>query len=88
LDDITVQLTIISENLEQAYDQILAPWIKNMGLYDVQTSMGKASAILPQSSSLQWGNGAKCGQAIMDAIYTVVSLTMLTTEKISKGTAS
>lgn len=86
--DTTIQLPITSENLEQAYDEIFAPWIKSMGLYDMQVSKGKASAVLPQTANLQWANGAICGQAIMAAIDTVVSLAMLTTDKFSKGTAS
>lgn len=86
--DIQVELPITSESLERAYNQIFAPWIKAMGLYEIQISKGKASAILPQSTSLQWANGAICGQAIMAAIDTVVSLAMLTTDKFSKGTAS
>jgi acyl-coenzyme A thioesterase PaaI-like protein len=58
-----------------------------MGLYNIQISKGKASAILPQSSSLQCANGVICGQAIMAAIDTVVSLAVLTTDKLLKGTA-
>jgi acyl-coenzyme A thioesterase PaaI-like protein len=59
-----------------------------MGLYNIQTSKGKASAVLPQNTSLQWANGAICGQAIMAVTDTVVSLAMLTTDKLSKDTAS
>ena len=79
---------VTEENLDQAFAEIFAPWVKSMGLCDFEVSVGKASATLPQSSSLQWANGATCGQAIMAAIDTVVSLAMLTTEKFSKGTAS
>ena len=86
--DITVKLPLTNENVEQAYDEIFAPWIKSMGLRDIQINKGKASAVLPQSISLQWANGAICGQAIMAAIDTVVAMAMLTTDKVSKGTAS
>jgi acyl-coenzyme A thioesterase PaaI-like protein len=79
---------ITSENLDLAFDEIFAPWVKSMGLIDIEVSKGKASATLPQESDLQWGNGAICGQAIMAAIDTVVSLAMLTTDRFSKGTAS
>ncbi len=48
----------------------------------------KASAVLPQNPDLQWASGAICGQAIMAAVDTVVSLAMLSTERTSKGTAS
>jgi len=59
-----------------------------MGLTEIEISRGKASALLPQSTHLQWANGAICGQVIMAAIDTLVSLAMLTTDKFSKGTAS
>jgi uncharacterized protein (TIGR00369 family) len=81
-------VAVTGENLEQVYDHIFAPWVKAMGLTDIKVSKGKASAVLPQNSALQWANGAICGQAIMAAIDTVVSLAMLTTDRASKGTAS
>ena len=86
--DLQVQPPITGENLDQAYEEIFAPWVKSMGLIDIEVSRGKASATLPQNANLQWANGATCGQAIMAAIDTVVSLAMATTEKFSKGTAS
>lgn len=88
MPDIRVQPPITGENLDHAYDEIFAPWVKSMGLTDIKVSRGKASAILRQNSHLQWANGAICGQAIMAAVDTIVSLAMLTTDKFSKGTAS
>ena len=80
--------TITNENVDEQYDYIFAPWVKEMGLVEISVSEGKASAILPQNPALQWANGAICGQAIMAAVDTVVSLAMLTTNRGSKGTAS
>jgi uncharacterized protein (TIGR00369 family) len=77
-----------SENVADTYEYVFAPWVKAMGLTDIHVSEGKASAVLPQNSDLQWANGAICGQAIMAAVDTVVSIAMLTTERASKGTAS
>ncbi len=88
MNDLNFQPPITSENIEQAFEDIFAPWVKSMGLYDIEVSKGKASATLPQNPDLQWANGATCGQAIMAAIDTVVSLAMLTTDRFSKGTAS
>lgn len=51
--DMQVQLPVTSETVEQAYCQVYAPWMKAMGLYEIQISKRKASAILPQSTSLQ-----------------------------------
>lgn len=59
--DIQVQLPVTAENLEEAYEQIFAPWVKTMGLTEIEISKGKASALLPQSTSPQWANGAICG---------------------------
>ena len=79
---------VTNENIDEQYDYIFAPWVKAMGLVEISVSEGKASAVLPQNPALQWANGATCGQAIMAAIDTVVSLAMLTTDRASKGTAS
>jgi len=79
---------VTNENVLDIYDYVFAPWVKSLGLTDLNIEEGKASALLPQSSSLQWANGAICGQAIMAAIDTMVALAMSTTDKPSKGTAS
>ena len=81
-------VAVTNDNFEQFYDYIFAPWVKAMGLTEIKVSKGKVSAVLPQNSSLQWANGAICGQAIMAVIDTVVSLAMATTDRASKGTAS
>ena len=54
--------TITNENVDEQYDYIFAPWVKEMGLVEISVSEGKASAILPQNPALQWANGAICGQ--------------------------
>ena len=79
---------VTNENVVDTFDYIFAPWVKSMGLTDLVVGEGSASALLPQNSSLQWANGAICGQAIMAAIDTIVSLAIATGEKMSKGTAS
>ena len=79
---------ITNDSVVDYYDYIFAPWVKAMGLTDLKVDGGRASAILPQNSSLQWANGAICGQVIMAAIDTVVSLAMATRDTFSKGTAS
>ena len=76
------------ENVSDVYEYIFAPWVKAMGLTDLRAGNGQATALLPQNGALQWANGAICGQAIMSAIDTVVSLAMHTRERPSKGTAS
>lgn len=79
---------VTTENVADLHEKLFAPWVKSMGLTDIKVSHGKASAILPQNSDLQWANGAICGQTIMAAVDTVVSFAMLSTERVNKGTAS
>jgi uncharacterized protein (TIGR00369 family) len=86
--EIREHISVTNENVEETCEYIFAPWVKAMGLTDIEVSEGKASALLPQNPDLQWANGAICGQAIMAAIDTVVSLAMLTADRPSKGTAS
>jgi uncharacterized protein (TIGR00369 family) len=88
MPEIRDHITVTNENVEDNFEYIFAPWVKAMGLRDISVSKGRASAILPQNAGLQWANGAICGQAIMAAIDTIVSVAMLTTDRSSKGTAS
>ena len=81
-------VTVTNENVVDTYEYIFAPWVKAMGLTKLRASKGTAEALLPQNPALQWASGAICGQAVMAAIDTVVSLAMLTTERAPKGTAS
>lgn len=76
------------DNVGELYDQLFAPWIKQLGLHAIEVSDGKASAIMPQDPSLFWLGGAICGQAIMAAIDTVACLAMATSDRQAKGTAS
>ncbi|MGB8021412.1 MAG: hypothetical protein WCF04_09320 [Candidatus Nanopelagicales bacterium] len=36
------------------YEFLFAPWVKAMGLVDLQVGAGTASARLPQNAALQW----------------------------------
>jgi len=81
-------VSVCDDNVNEVYEQVFAPWVKAMGLRDLRAKDGKASAILPQNSELQWANGAICGQAIMSAIDTIVAIAISTHDRPSKGTAS
>jgi uncharacterized protein (TIGR00369 family) len=76
------------DNVEEVYERLFAPWVKQLGLNEIEVSEGKASAIMPQHPSLFWSGGAICGQAIMAAIDTIASLAMATTDRQPKGTVS
>lgn len=79
---------ISQDNVVDTYDYLFAPWVKELGLIELEVSEGNASAIMPQRSSLHWSAGAICGQAILAAIDTVASLAVNTTERQAKGTVS
>ena len=77
---------ITDATVQAAYDYIFAPWVKDLGLCELSAGEGSASARLPLNAALKFSSGAVCGQAIMAAIDTVVSLAMATTDRASKGT--
>jgi uncharacterized protein (TIGR00369 family) len=79
---------ITSENVDRAYELIFAPWVKAQGLEFLEVREGFVRARLPQDPAQQFFSGALCGQALMSAIDTVMSLAMATTERQSRGTAS
>ena len=79
-------LPLTNETVEQFYDWLFAPWVKELGLRDFEVTPGRVAAILPQDCKLQFVSGAVCGQVIMSAVDTVVSLAMATTDRTPKGT--
>lgn len=82
------ELPITAESVDVAHNAVFAPWVKDLGLRDMEVSEGYATAVLPQNTDLQFFSGAVCGQAVMAAIDTVASLAMLTADRPMKGTAS
>ena len=88
MTDLRKHAPITNDTVADTYEYIFAPWVKAMGLTELTVGKGTASALLPQNRTLQWANGAICGQAIMAAIDTVVALAIGTNERPSKGTAS
>lgn len=79
-------LPVTNETVQDIYEWLFAPWVKEMGLRDLNVSRGQASAILPQSERLQFVSGAVCGQVIMSAVDSIASLAVMTTERVGKGT--
>ncbi|WP_306253162.1 PaaI family thioesterase [Parvularcula sp. IMCC14364] len=80
-------LPITQETVEEAYDFVFAPWVKDLGLRDFLVKPGFASAQLPIADKLKFSSGAVCGQAIMAAIDTVTAISMWTSDRMIKGTA-
>ncbi len=77
-----------SKTVGAAYESVFAPWVKKLGLIDIEVGSGRASALLPQTPDIQFFTGAICGQAIMAVVDTVASLAIFTSDRQTKGTAS
>ena len=80
------QWPLTDEKLQEAFRSIFAPWVQALGLTKISVEKGHAYAFLPQSPALKFSSGAICGQAIMSAVDTVISLAMFTSDKHVKGT--
>lgn len=77
---------ITRATVDQAYEFVFAPWVKEMGLCEFKVEPGRVSARLPISDKLKFSSGAVCGQALMAAIDTVTAIAMSTTDRQTKGT--
>lgn len=77
---------ITQASVDQAYELVFAPWVKEMGLCEFKVDPGRVSARLPVSDNLKFSSGAVCGQALMAAIDTVTAIAMCTTDRATKGT--
>lgn len=77
---------VTDETVDEVYQHVFAPWVKGLGLCDLSVGAGRASGRLPANPALNFSSGAVCGQVIMAAVDTVVSLAMFTTDRTPKGT--
>jgi acyl-coenzyme A thioesterase PaaI-like protein len=77
---------ITQATVDEAYEFVFAPWVKEMGLCEFKVERGRVSARLPISDKLKFSSGAVCGQALMAAIDTVTAMAMSTTDRTTKGT--
>lgn len=53
--------------LEAALDQVLAPWVRELGLKVQEARAGEVLLLLPVAPALVHGGGVLCGQALMAA---------------------
>jgi acyl-coenzyme A thioesterase PaaI-like protein len=79
-------LPMTDETILDFYGHLFAPWVRGLGLRDFSVRPGEAVAVLPQTDALKLYAGAVCGQVLMAAIDTVVTLAMFTTDRVPKGT--
>ncbi len=76
------------DNIEEVYAHVFAPWVHQQGLNILEVEEGRVKARLPQHPDQQFFSGAMCGQSLMSAVDTVMSLAMGTYPRTSKGTVS
>ncbi len=74
------------KDLDAFVEALFAPWVKAQGIEYLEVEHGRVLARLPQDPDQQFASGATCGQALMSAIDTVMSVAMCTGESAPRGT--
>ena len=81
--------TIISmENIEEIYEYIFAPYVKQLKLSFLEIEEGRVLSKLKNSTDYQFVTGAVSGQVLMSVIDTTMSIAMNTSVKSQRGTLS
>ena len=76
------------DNIEEIHRYLFAPYIKQLDIHYLEVEEGRVVARLDNASEYQFVTGAVCGQVLMAAIDTVMSMAMMTSEKSQRGTLS
>ena len=79
---------ITMKNVEEIYDYVFAPYVKQLKLSFLSIEEGKVIARLENSKDYQFVTGALSGQILMSVIDTVMSIAMNTSIKSQRGTLS
>ena len=80
--------TITIDNVEEIYDYIFAPYVKQLKLSFLEIEEGRVVARLENSTDYQFVTGALSGQVLMSVIDTTMSIAMNTSIKSQRGTLS
>ena len=80
--------TITMKNIEQVYEYIFAPYVKQLKLSFLEIEEGRVLAKLENSKDYQFVSGAVSGQVLMSVIDTTMSIAMNTSVKSQRGTLS
>ena len=80
--------TITMENIEEIYEYIFAPYVKQLMLSFLKIEEGRVIAKLKNSTDYQFITGAVSGQVLMSVIDTTMSIAMNTSVKSQRGTLS
>ena len=73
--------TITMENIEEIYEYIFAPYVKQLKLSFLKIEEGRVLAKLKNSPDYQFITGAVSGQVLMSVIDTTMSIAMNTSVK-------
>ena len=79
---------ITMENIEETYEYIFAPYVKQLKLSFLEIEEGRVVAKLENSKDYQFVTGAVSGQVLMSVIDTTMSIAMNTSVKSQRGTLS
>ena len=71
-------LPVTADNVDEAYETIFAPWVKAQGHEIVTVEEGRVVTRLPQDPEQHHFGGVFCGQALMSAIDTAISIAVQT----------
>lgn len=66
------------EALRSAFDGVLAPWVRELGLVLIDALPGEATLEMPVAPLLVHGGGVLCGQAMMAACDTAMVMAVMT----------
>jgi acyl-coenzyme A thioesterase PaaI-like protein len=69
--------TLSQASLQQALDDLFAPWVQALGLQVASFGPGSVTLRLPQSDALARVGGMLCGQAMMAAADTAMVLALI-----------
>ena len=79
---------ITMENIEEIYEYIFAPYVKQLTISFLEIEEGRVVAKLENSRDYQFVTGAVSGQVLMSVIDTTMSIAMNTSVKSQRGTLS
>jgi uncharacterized protein (TIGR00369 family) len=70
--------TLDLDALRSAFDGVLAPWVRELGLVLVDATPGEATLQMPVAPRLVHAGGVLCGQAMMAACDTAMVMAVMT----------
>ena len=69
---------VTKDNADELHEVLFAPYVKQLDINYLEVEEGRVVARLENAPEYQFVTGAVCGQVLMAAIDTVMSLAMMT----------